>query len=116
MHVVHNKGVENEPSPSYKTCGTTSKWQAAWKERFRKRYMGTDEIPVNVGTRGMQSRHRYLETLIVCDKQFLEYHKNTDYETYVLTIMNMVSLFLIAINLSFIKGIEIQLKLSVHNV
>lgn len=46
--------------------------------------------PHNVSIRGMESVHRYLETLIVCDKKFLEYHKNTDYESYVLTIMNMV--------------------------
>ena len=28
--------------------------------------------------------------MVVCDKKFLEFHKNIDQETYVLTIMNMV--------------------------
>lgn len=45
---------------------------------------------VNVTTRGLESVQRYLEVLVVADKSFLTHHKGTDYETYILTIMNMV--------------------------
>lgn len=38
-----------------------------------------------------ESKHRYLETLVVVDKKFLDYHKDRDHETYIMTIMNMAS-------------------------
>lgn len=88
IHIVHNKGA---PSYDSATCGTKVNWMDAWKERFWKRYTGQDDGgPHKIETRGLTSVHRYLETLVVCDKRFLEHHRNTDYETYVLTIMNMV--------------------------
>jgi hypothetical protein len=67
-------------------CGTSSNWEEAWKRRFVREYRRGAEPE----KRGTESLHRYLETLIVCDKKFLDYHKNIDQETYVLTIMNMV--------------------------
>lgn len=42
-------------------------------------------------SRGLISEHRYLETMVVADKKFIEYHKKRDMETYILTVMNMVS-------------------------
>lgn len=33
---------------------------------------------------------RYLETMIVCDKPFLEYHRDLNRERYILTVFNMV--------------------------
>ncbi|XP_068910126.1 A disintegrin and metalloproteinase with thrombospondin motifs 7-like isoform X3 [Tenebrio molitor] len=68
-------------------CGTSSNWEEAWKRRFVREYRRGAEPE----KRGTESLHRYLETLIVCDKKFLDYHKNIDQETYVLTIMNMVA-------------------------
>jgi len=38
------------------------------------------------------SLERNVETLVVVDRSMMEYYKNEDVETYVLTIMNMVSL------------------------
>ena len=37
-----------------------------------------------------ESVHRYLEVLVVADKMFLDFHKDKDYENYILTTMNMV--------------------------
>jgi thrombospondin motif-containing protein 7/thrombospondin motif-containing protein 12 len=48
---------------------------------------------VRVVKRTTSSEHRYLEVLAVADKRFLEYHNNTDVETYILTVMNMASDF-----------------------
>lgn len=42
---------------------------------------------------GTHSIHRFIEIGLVADKKFLEFHKNTDYEKYLLTIMNVVSDF-----------------------
>ena len=38
------------------------------------------------------STERYVETLIVVDPSMISYHKNEHLETYVLTIMNMVTM------------------------
>lgn len=37
--------------------------------------------------------HRYIELGVIADKKFLDYHKGTNYEQYLLTVMNMVSDF-----------------------
>lgn len=33
---------------------------------------------------------RYIETMVVCDKRFLEYHRDLNRERYILTVLNMV--------------------------
>lgn len=71
------------------TCGTKDNWEDVWKDRFREQLLKNGDK--NVKARGMTSEHRYLETMVVADKKFIQYHKNTDLETYILTIMNMVS-------------------------
>lgn len=48
-----------------------------------------------------ESKHRYLETLVVVDKKFLDYHKDRDHETYIMTIMNMASYIYIVIFIRF---------------
>lgn len=40
---------------------------------------------------GTHSIHRYIEIGLIADRRFLDFHNNTDYEQYLLTIMNMVS-------------------------
>lgn len=42
---------------------------------------------------GTHSIHRYIEIGLIADRRFLDFHNNTDYEQYLLTIMNMVSDF-----------------------
>jgi len=41
----------------------------------------------------LYSIHRYVEIGVVADRRFLDFHNNTDYEQYLLTIMNMVADF-----------------------
>ncbi|XP_065156708.1 A disintegrin and metalloproteinase with thrombospondin motifs 12-like isoform X2 [Atheta coriaria] len=68
-------------------CGTNEDWTEAWKKRLREQEITEHDQE----KRALDSVHRYLETLIVVDKKFLQHHKNSDFETYILTIMNMVS-------------------------
>lgn len=42
---------------------------------------------------GTHSVHRYIEAAIIADKKFLDFHKGTDYQQYLLTVLNMVSDF-----------------------
>lgn len=39
------------------------------------------------------SIHRYIEVALVADRRFLDFHKGSNYEQYLLTVMNMVSDF-----------------------
>lgn len=42
---------------------------------------------------GTHSIYRYIEIGLIADRRFLDFHNNTDYEQYLLTIMNMMSDF-----------------------
>lgn len=90
LHAVYEKPYKKESLR--RGCGTSKKWEDAWKERFLQELHNNENAPLNVKSRSLHSIHRYLETLIVADKKFLEYHKNIDYEAYILTIMNMVNI------------------------
>lgn len=76
---------------------STDNWESAWAEQLAKRQMrlmennsvdGKRDAAVTTGT---HSIHRYIEIGLVTDRRFLDFHNNTDYEQYLLTIMNMVS-------------------------
>lgn len=87
LHVVYEKNPNLQQKTTY--CGTNDeKWENIWKKRFKDQILMENQH--NISKRGLTSVHRYLETLVVCDKKFLDHHKNTDYEQYVLTVMNMV--------------------------
>ena len=49
---------------------------------------GSDEI-----TSYTHSVHRFLEVGLIADRRFLDFYNNSNYEQYLLTIMNMVSDF-----------------------
>ncbi|KAK4881404.1 hypothetical protein RN001_004723, partial [Aquatica leii] len=66
-------------------CGTSANWQKAWKNRLFEEFI---DHPFHSRST-LISVPRYLETLVVADKQFLNHHKHTDYDSYVMTIMNM---------------------------
>lgn len=74
-------------------------WESAWAEQLAKRQMqlmennslgAKRETTISAGT---HSIHRYIEIGLIADRRFLDFHNNTDYEQYLLTIMNMVSDF-----------------------
>lgn len=77
----------------------TDNWESAWAEQLAKRQMQLMENN-SVGARrktavstGTHSIHRYIEIGLIADRRFLDFHNNTDYEQYLLTVMNMVSDF-----------------------
>ncbi|GJQ74293.1 hypothetical protein Trydic_g19190 [Trypoxylus dichotomus] len=87
LHIIFkHKGANRRSSDE---CGTSDNWAKDWKAQLKKKY---ETGNVTIGSkRGLSSIHRFLEVLVVCDKQFLNFHKGTDYHNYVLTVMNMVS-------------------------
>ncbi|KAG7204373.1 hypothetical protein KM043_004817 [Ampulex compressa] len=104
VHIAYKRHVplenkEDTGTAPKRHCGTSDNWESAWAEQLAKREkrlsqqnaLGTKRAsPVSSGT---HSIHRYIEIGLVADRRFLDFHNNTDYEQYLLTIMNMVSDF-----------------------
>ncbi|XP_030753591.1 A disintegrin and metalloproteinase with thrombospondin motifs 7-like [Sitophilus oryzae] len=76
LHVVY----ESHPDADKMKCGTESPWIPP-----------SEENQQIMEKRELESKEKYLEVLVVCDKSFLKYHKHREVELYVMTIMNMVS-------------------------
>ncbi|XP_043277763.1 A disintegrin and metalloproteinase with thrombospondin motifs 7-like [Venturia canescens] len=117
VHIAYSREIPHEIDGSTtvvgpkRFCGTSSNWEAAWAEQLAKKqqfladnkaemqpinastWMGSSQHAVPRQNSGSHSIHRYIEAAVICDRRFLDYHKQTDYEKYVMTIMNMVSDF-----------------------
>ncbi|KAK0072793.1 hypothetical protein PV325_010782, partial [Microctonus aethiopoides] len=75
-------------------------WETAWAEQLAKRERRLTEngnfstlkrgSEGNVSS-GTHSIHRYMELALIADKKFLEFWTGTNYEFYLLTVMNMVA-------------------------
>ncbi|KAK9754646.1 ADAM-TS Spacer 1 [Popillia japonica] len=83
LHTIYRKTVPH----SHRSCGTTCDWESEWKKRLKESFLKHGEPKPK---RTLESKHRYLEVLAVCDKKFLRFHKAIDVQTYVMTVMNMV--------------------------
>ncbi|GAB1865491.1 A disintegrin and metalloproteinase with thrombospondin motifs 7 [Camponotus japonicus] len=104
IHVAYKRDAPHErkiqtDAVSKRHCGTSDNWESAWAEQLAKRQMqlmennslgAKRETTISAGT---HSIHRYIEIGLIADRRFLDFHNNTDYEQYLLTIMNMVSDF-----------------------
>jgi hypothetical protein len=89
----HVHAVYKISEASAKAYGTDS-WEKGWRERLRSEYRqgrGAHDNKKADAKLSTSSKHHYLEILVVADKSFLDYHNNTDTETYILTIMNMAA-------------------------
>lgn len=72
------------------------KWEVAWAEQLAKREKRLMEDNLEEEKKFMSdthSIHRYIEIGLVADRRFLDYYNNSNYEQYLLTIMNMASDF-----------------------
>nr|CAD7260733.1 unnamed protein product [Timema shepardi] len=84
---------EYDPDPlldSVKTtnCGTRDNLEEALSQRKSRRSAHSERLKVDSYT-AEKSEVMYLETLVVSDWTFLQYHKELDVDNYMLTIMNM---------------------------
>ncbi|XP_011645843.1 A disintegrin and metalloproteinase with thrombospondin motifs 12-like [Pogonomyrmex barbatus] len=104
IHVAYKRDAPHEEkgqtgTMSKRHCGTSDNWESAWAEQLAKRQMQLMENN-SLGAKrdtavssGTYSIHRYIEIGLIADRRFLDFHNSTDYEQYLLTIMNMVSDF-----------------------
>ncbi|KAK0178219.1 hypothetical protein PV328_002191 [Microctonus aethiopoides] len=99
VHMIYKRDATHEENEMIKTCGTGDDWETAWAEQLAKRehrLMENDNLSTlkrgsegNVST-GTHSIHHYIELALVADQKFLEFWIGTDYELYLLTIMNIM--------------------------
>uniref|UniRef100_A0A8C8BW04 ADAM metallopeptidase with thrombospondin type 1 motif 12 n=1 Tax=Otus sunia TaxID=257818 RepID=A0A8C8BW04_9STRI len=57
-----------------------------WRERWEQNHMSVRKV-----SRRSVSKERWVETLVVADSKMVEYHGSDHVESYILTIMNMVT-------------------------
>ncbi|CAG2055758.1 unnamed protein product, partial [Timema podura] len=84
---------EYDPDPlldSVKTtnCGTRDNLEEALSQRKSRRSAHSERLKPDA-YKAEKSEVMYLETLVVSDWTFLQYHKELDVDNYMLTIMNM---------------------------
>ncbi|XP_043523345.1 A disintegrin and metalloproteinase with thrombospondin motifs 7-like [Frieseomelitta varia] len=95
VHIAYKRDVLHEsgggPDHGYSFCGTSDNWEAAWAEQLAKREKRLMEENLDKATSYSHSIHRFLEIGLIADRRFLDFYNNSNYEQYLLTIMNMVS-------------------------
>jgi hypothetical protein len=72
----------------------TGGWEEAWRERLKMKHWRKRDAHADLKTDAtltIENKHWYLDLLLLADKRFLDYHNNTDTDTYILTIMNMAA-------------------------
>lgn len=98
--VVDDKIDDISSSKLNRQCESFN-WNEGWAKAFQNLYEGKlstqyangDSTTYNISDdmkREVNDAHKFLEVLVVADKKFLDYHRDKDYENYILTIMNMV--------------------------
>ena len=88
VHAVY-KASEANPG-AFGTGGC----EEGWRKRLRWKHWGKRDAQADLktdATQNIKGKHWYLDLLAVADKRFLDYHNNSDPETYILTTMYMAA-------------------------
>ncbi|KAJ8669560.1 hypothetical protein QAD02_000819 [Eretmocerus hayati] len=103
VHVVYSsdqKTKARQLETGQKSCATSDDWENVWTRRLAQ--LETSEKEKNSAPPGENSQnekpsssshsiHRYIEIAMVADRSFLDHHKNTNHEQYLLTVANIAS-------------------------
>ncbi|XP_036919034.1 A disintegrin and metalloproteinase with thrombospondin motifs 12 isoform X3 [Sturnira hondurensis] len=84
-HVIYKRRRE-EPACGLKDSLGSPQKLALQRERWER-----NTVPGRSLSRRSVSRERWVETLVVADTKMVEYHGSENVESYILTIMNMVT-------------------------
>ncbi|XP_078052164.1 A disintegrin and metalloproteinase with thrombospondin motifs 12 [Augochlora pura] len=104
VHIAYERSLEHEAAEKNghapkKACGVSDNWETAWAEALADRVKRSPKNNSLLVKRAdtpysaTHSIHRYLTLAVVADRMFLDYHNNTNYEQYLMTVMNMVADF-----------------------
>uniref|UniRef100_A0A8C5LEA2 ADAM metallopeptidase with thrombospondin type 1 motif 12 n=1 Tax=Jaculus jaculus TaxID=51337 RepID=A0A8C5LEA2_JACJA len=92
-HIVYRRPRPSFPETKEPTCGTRDSLATSKKQELQREKWERNNLP-GPG-RGLSrrsiSKERWVETLVVADTKMVEYHGSENVESYILTIMNMVT-------------------------
>ncbi|XP_060092579.1 A disintegrin and metalloproteinase with thrombospondin motifs 12 [Heteronotia binoei] len=73
------------------TCGVNETLSFFRQQELRREKWERNRLRTKATSRRSVSRERWVETLVVADSKMIEYHGSDNVESYILTIINMVS-------------------------
>uniref|UniRef100_A0A8C0WIK0 A disintegrin and metalloproteinase with thrombospondin motifs 12 n=1 Tax=Castor canadensis TaxID=51338 RepID=A0A8C0WIK0_CASCN len=90
-HVVYRRQTWKDPEIKEPTCGLKDSLGTSEKQELRREKWERNNLPSRSLSRRSISKERWVETLVVADTKMVEYHGSENVESYILTIMNMVT-------------------------
>ncbi|XP_004678465.1 PREDICTED: A disintegrin and metalloproteinase with thrombospondin motifs 12 [Condylura cristata] len=86
-HIIYRRQRKNVPEMKAPTCGVKDSLGISQKqEKWERNSLASRSL-----SRRSISKERWVETLVVADTKMIEYHGSENVESYILTIMNMVT-------------------------
>ncbi|XP_045296778.1 A disintegrin and metalloproteinase with thrombospondin motifs 12 isoform X2 [Leopardus geoffroyi] len=90
-HIIYRRQSQRAPEQREPTCGlkdslATSQTLEQQREKWERNHWPSRGL-----SRRSISKERWVETLVVADTKMIEYHGSDNVESYILTIMNMVT-------------------------
>ncbi|XP_023094924.2 A disintegrin and metalloproteinase with thrombospondin motifs 12 isoform X2 [Felis catus] len=90
-HIIYRGQSQRAPEQKEPTCGlkdslATSQTLEQQREKWERNHRPSRGL-----SRRSISKERWVETLVVADTKMIEYHGSDNVESYILTIMNMVT-------------------------
>ncbi|XP_060047193.1 A disintegrin and metalloproteinase with thrombospondin motifs 12 isoform X2 [Erinaceus europaeus] len=90
-HIIYKRQRLNTPQMKEPTCGLKDNLATSQKQELQQEKWKKNNLPSRSLSRRSISKERWVETLVVADRKMIEYHGSENVESYILTIMNMVT-------------------------
>ncbi|XP_012874125.1 PREDICTED: A disintegrin and metalloproteinase with thrombospondin motifs 12 [Dipodomys ordii] len=91
LHVVYRRQRQRVAETEEPTCGLKDSGANPKKQELQREKWERNHLPSRSLSRRSISKERWVETLVVADTKMVEYHGGENVESYILTIMNMVT-------------------------
>uniref|UniRef100_A0A8C8Z8Y0 ADAM metallopeptidase with thrombospondin type 1 motif 12 n=1 Tax=Prolemur simus TaxID=1328070 RepID=A0A8C8Z8Y0_PROSS len=90
-HIVYRRQRRRVPETEEPTCGLKDSVDTSQKQELQREKWERNNLPSRSLSRRSISKERWVETLVVADTKMIKYHGSENVESYILTIMNMVT-------------------------
>uniref|UniRef100_A0A8C4M5G8 ADAM metallopeptidase with thrombospondin type 1 motif 12 n=1 Tax=Equus asinus asinus TaxID=83772 RepID=A0A8C4M5G8_EQUAS len=90
-HIIYRRQRRRVPEMKEPTCGLKDSLGTSQKLELQREKWERNNLRSRGLSRRSISKERWVETLVVADTKMIEYHGSENVESYILTIMNMVT-------------------------
>ncbi|XP_006896869.1 PREDICTED: A disintegrin and metalloproteinase with thrombospondin motifs 12-like [Elephantulus edwardii] len=90
-HIIYRSQRHGASEMKEATCGLNDSSGTFQKQELQREKWERNHLPSRSVSRRSISKERWVETLVVADTKMVEYHGSENVESYILTIMNMVT-------------------------